>query len=231
MIFSHFIFHPKYRLNQYFVIILGEIQTNYSQMAWNKYYIVVTDQGLLAPTEVLTKLNLTGYELQGDALFQQTNKSNDLFIGTYEDKLVIANPDLTYGFFGEQPSQIETQFIAAFPDSEIAALAENSTVGEFGYNIITRQQRVRVKHGCDGEIYTDVGELLPEEESIKEGHIFDPEEMDEMRENMEEEEVQNLVDFEASWRAPAEISKRYFGVPVDSLGQAAIKLTRFKKVE
>lgn len=199
-------------------------------MAWNKYYIVVTNQQGTIPAEILTKLNLSSYQPAGEVNFLQTNKSDDLFIGTYEDKLVIVDGNLTYGFFATQPSDIETRFVTAFPSSEIAALAENSTVSEFGYTIIANGQCIRVKHGCDGEIYTDIGEVLPEEQEILAGHIFDPEELDEMRENMDEEEVQNMIAFEASWRTPAEISKRYFGSIIDNLDADAIKLTRYKKV-
>jgi len=172
---------------------------------------------------------LTGYEPAGKANFLQTNKSDDLFIGTYKDNLVIANPGLTYGFFAAEPSEIEKRFVAAFPSSEIAAIAENSTVGEFGYAIIDKGQRIRVRHGCDGEIYTDIGDALQEEEEISAGHIFDPEELDEMREDMDEEEVQNMVAFEASWRTPAQISKRYFGDCIDNLDKDDIQLTRYKK--
>jgi hypothetical protein len=198
-------------------------------MAWNKYYIVVTNQQETTSTEILTKLGLNDYQPAGEANFHQTNKSDDLFIGSYKDKLVIANPDLTYGFFAAEPSNIEKRFVTAFPSSEIAALAENSTVGEFGYSLIDNGQRKRVKHGCDGEIYTDIGETLPEEQEILAGHIFDSEELDEMREEMDEEEVQNMVNFEASWRTPAAISKRYFGDPIDKLKTDAIRLTRYKK--
>ena len=199
-------------------------------MAWNKYYIVVTNQQGATPTDILSKLSLTDYQSAGDANFHQTNKSADLFIGNYKDNLVIANPDLTYGFFAAEPTDIEKRFVAAFPFSKIAALAENSTVGEFGYSLIDNGQRIRVKHGCDGEIYTDIGEKLAEEEEILAGHIFDPEELDEMREDMHEDEVQNMVSFEASWRTPAQISKRYFGDIIDNLDTDAIKLTRFRKV-
>jgi hypothetical protein len=59
-----------------------------------------------------------------------------------------------------------------------------------------------VKHGCDSEIHTDIGETLPEEQEVLSGHIFDPEELDEMREDMDEEEVQRMITFEARWQTP-----------------------------
>jgi hypothetical protein len=75
----------------------------------------------------------------------------------------------------------------------------------------------------------DIGETLPEEQEILAGRIFDQEELDEMREDMDKDEVQNVIAFEASWRTPAQISKRYFGDRIDNLDTDAIKLTRFKK--
>lgn len=198
-------------------------------MSWNKYYIVITNQQGTSSGEVVSKLGLNNYTAAGEAHFLATNKSDDLFIGTYQDQLIIASPDLTYKFFASQPSDVEKKLVALFPASEIAALAENGTVDEFGYAIIDKGQRIRVKHGCDGEIYTDIGELLPEEQTILAGHIFDPEELDEMREDMDEQEVQNTVMFEASWRTPAEISKRYFGDRIDNLDTDAIRLIRYKK--
>lgn len=198
-------------------------------MAWNKYYIVVTNQQEANPIDILNKLGLTAFNQSGTASFFETNKSDDLFIGTYGDKLIIANPDLTYGFFANEPSEIEEKFVNAFPVSEIAALAENSTVGEFGYAVINNGKRIRVKHGCDGEIYMDIGGKLLEELEILAGQIFDPKELDEMREDMDEEEVQRMIEFEASWRVPAQISKRYFNSRIDNLDTDAIKLVRFKK--
>jgi hypothetical protein len=71
---------------------------------------------------------------------------------------------------------------------------------------------------------------IAEEQEILAGDIFDPEELDEMREDMGDEELQNMITFEASWRTPAQISKRYFGDRIDSLDTNTIKLTRYKKV-
>ena len=200
-------------------------------MAWNKYYIVVTAQPGFTPGLALTTIGLTGYRAADQVSFHQTNKSDDLFIGTYKDNLVIVQPDLTYAFFKETPSDIEKQFVAAFPNAEIAALAENSTVDEFGYNLIQNGRRIRVKHGCDGEIYTDIGDMLPEEEAILAGVVFDRDELEHMAEDLDAEEIQEIVSFEASWRVPAVLSKRYFGDIIDNLDEKALMMTRYRKVE
>jgi hypothetical protein len=83
-------------------------------MAWNIYYIVVTGQQGATPTETLIKLSLTGYQPAGEANFLQINKSDDLFIGAYKYKLIIADPDLTYGFFATEPSDIKKRFVMPF---------------------------------------------------------------------------------------------------------------------
>ncbi len=198
-------------------------------MAWNKYYIVITNQTEKDHQLVKDKLGLDDYKEKGAAYFGDTNKSDDLFIGYYEDKLIIADPDLPLSLFSENASITEQKFIAAFPDCEIAALVENSTVGEFGYAIIVNGQRIRAKHGCDGEIYIDIGNELPEEQTILSGNIFDAEEIEEMREYMDEEEIKNAIAFEASWRTPGDLSARYFGMNIEELPEHAIKMIHYKK--
>ena len=180
-------------------------------------------------TEVLPKLGLPEHEPSGEVNFLDTNKSDDLFIGTYEDNIIIVNPSMVYQLLSTELPELGERFITSFPTAEIAVLAENSTVAEFGYAIIDRGRRVRVKHGCDGEIYVDIGDLLAEEKEIMTGAIFSPEELEEMREDMDEDEVQEMIDFEASWRVSSEISKRYLGEDVESLSRDAIRFTRYKK--
>ena len=165
----------------------------------------------------------------GEANFQQTSKSDDLFIGTYKDTLIIANPDLTCDFFYARPSDIEKKFVAAFPFSQIVALVENSGDREFGYTIIDKGQRIRVMHGRGEKIFIDIGQSLPEEKTVRAGQIFEPEELDKMWGDYDEDQVMELYAFEASMRTPAEISKRFFGEIIDNLDADAIKLIRYKK--
>lgn len=197
-------------------------------MAWNKYFIVVTDQPIVDPGDFLERLGIKGWKLKGQANFLATNKSDDLFVGRYGNQLVIANPDLVHSFFSEDPREIERKFIETFPGSVIAVFMENSTVGQFGYSVIEGGQRIRLSDGSDGEIFHDFGSLLPEEEVIRAGSIFDPEELDEMKEEMDDEEVATMIRFEASWRVPRQLSKRYFGQSVEEVAEE-IKLAQYIK--
>ena len=202
---------------------------NTQYMAWNKYYVVVTDQPAIQPEEVMAKLKLRGYVKNGRSNFAATNKSNDLFIGNYGNLLIIVDPDLPIALFEESPSAVEKLFTDVFPNAEIAALVENSTVDEFGYAILKNGRRIRVKHGCDGEIYTDIGDFLVEEQLMLSCEIFSKEEIEEMSMDMDEEAVKNAIQFEASWRIPSELSKRYFGCVIDNLPPDDIQLTHFIK--
>ena len=85
-----------------------------------------------------------------------------------------------------------------------------------------------MKDGCDGEIYNDAGELLPEEQEILAEEIFGEDELDEMREDgMSEEEVQATVSFEASWRVPNLLSARYLGEPVGAIDTEQVMLIKY----
>ncbi|RYZ87524.1 MAG: hypothetical protein EOP06_12545 [Proteobacteria bacterium] len=197
-------------------------------MAWNKYFIVVTDQPAAEPREIIQRLGIEGWKLKGQTEFSATNKSDDLFIGHYNSHLVISNPDLVHSFFSDVVGEFEQRFIETFPGSVIAVFMENSTVGLFGYSIIEGGQRIRLSDGSDGEIFHDFGSLLPEEEVIRSGDIFDPEELEEMRQDMDEEEVAAMITFEASWRVPKQLSKRYFGQSVEEVAEQ-IKLSQYVK--
>jgi hypothetical protein len=198
-------------------------------MAWNKYYIFVKSPQLTDTTEILHKLGLAQYNPTEQVPLHYSNKPETLFVGFYRDSLLLVHPELPFQFFGDAPSETEKLFLSTFPGCEIAALIENSTVGLFGYAVIENGQKIRMKDGCDGEIYNDRGELLPEEQEILAEEIFGEEELDEMREDgLSEEEVAATVSFEASWRVPSLLTKRFLGVPVGAINTEQVQLTRYE---
>jgi hypothetical protein len=197
-------------------------------MAWNKYYIFVKAPESSDMDALLVSLGLGHYQPVEEVPLHYSNKPETLFAGFYQGNLLLVHPDLAFHFFGEGQSETEQLFIQTFPGREIAALIENSTVGLFGYAVLENGHKVRMKDGCDGEIYNDAGELLPEEQEILAEEIFGEDELDEMREDgMSEEEVQATVSFEASWRVPNLLSARYLGEPVGAIDTKQVMLTRY----
>jgi hypothetical protein len=198
-------------------------------MAWNKYYIFVKSPKVTDISEILAKLNLSQYKPTKEVSLHYSNKPKTLFIGFYNDTLIIVHPDLPFQFFHDTTTETEKLFIDTFPDSEIAALIENSTVGLFSYAIIEKGQKVRMKDGSDGEIYHDEGQLLSEEKEVLSEKIFQEDEIEEMKENgMSDEEVDAMIKFEASWRVPDRLTKRYLGETVSSIDTNKVILTMYE---
>jgi len=70
---------------------------------------------------------------------------------------------------------------------------------------------------------------LPEEKEILSGKIFEDEEIEEMREDgMSDHEVEARINFEASWRVPNLLTKRYLGETVDSIDTDKVMLTMYE---
>lgn len=198
-------------------------------MAWNKYYIFITSPKLTDMNAIMSKLNLQHYKPVKEVPLHYSNKPETLFAGFYNGNLLIVHPDLPFHFFGDTMSDTENLLVDMFPGSEIAALIENSTVGLFSYAIIDNGQKIRMKDGADGEIYHDTGGLLPEEKEILSGEIFGEEEIEEMKnDGMSNEEVDAMIKFEASWRVPNLLTKRYLGETAGSIDTNKVMITMYE---
>jgi len=179
--------------------------------------------------QILKKLNLEKYKPVKEVPLHYSNKPQTLFTGFYNGNLLIVHPDLPFQFFNDEQTDVERLFVDTFPDAEIAALAENSTVSLFAYAIIQNGKKVRMKMGSDGEIYHDDGESLPEEKQILSGEIFSKDDIQQMKEDgLSDEEVDAYIKFEASWRVPDLITKRYLGEPVGSISPDKVMLTQYE---
>ena|ERR1700733_11920127 len=197
-------------------------------MAWNKYYIFIQSPRLTNLDSILAKLNLGQFKPIREVPLNYSNKSGTLFAGFYHGNLIIVHPELPFYFFGDTQSDIEKLFIDTFPGCEIAALVENRTVALFSYAVIVKGKKIRVKDGADGMYFNDRGDLLPEEIEILSQKMFEEEEINEMKGNgLSAEEIAALINFEACWRVPNLISKRYLGEKLDSLDPEKIILTEY----
>ncbi len=198
-------------------------------MAWNKRYIIIKFPKLTNTEEILIKLNLAKYKPIKEVSLDYSNKPKTLFTGFYNDSFIIVHPDLAFDFFGKNQTETEQLFIDTFPNSEIAILVENSTVGLYSYAIINKGQKIRMKDGADGEVFNDEGNLLPEEKEILSQKIFEDDEIEEMKEDgMTDEEITAMINHEASWRVPDLLTKRYFGETVSSIDTNKIILTMYE---
>jgi hypothetical protein len=198
-------------------------------MPWTKYFIFVKSPELIDLREILPLLNLGHYQPINEVSFQDSNNPKTLFTGFYNGNLLIVHPELPFDFFSNEPSYTETLFTATFPGSEIAVLIEDTRVGLYSYAIIHEGQKIRMKNGCEGEVYNDMGYMLPEEREILSRPIFEPDEIADMKaDGMTEEEIFLVVEHEASCRVPNILAKRYLGEAASSIDTKKIILTMYK---
>ena len=135
-------------------------------MAWNRYYIFIKDVGSPDIADILPKLNLGQYKPLRDVTLSNTNKPTTLFAGIYNGNLLLVHQELVFKFFEPEQSDDERRFLEAFPESEIAVLISNESVNLFSFAILDHGVKIRMKDGCDGEIYNDVGAPIPEEQEV-----------------------------------------------------------------
>ena len=200
-------------------------------MAWNKYYIMISNQEKPITEKQLEELHLGNYRSIGKVNLFDTNKPQTLFTGHYNNSIIIVHPYLPFKFFEDEQSEEEKAFINCFPNSKIAALVENSTVGMFGFSIIVNGKKIRMKDGADGEIYNNEGIPLPEEDkSYKEfKEMMDKAEKEEIIEDMGEDGFEDYLKFESAWGMPNILSKEFLGEYVGSINGEKIEFVKYEE--
>lgn len=195
-------------------------------MAWNKYYVFVKGVGVEDVKDLLLKELVPEKEVN---LFD-TNKPQTLFAGEYNGCLILVEKHLPFEFFGAGLDAQAKALVDLFPEAEIGALLQNSTVGQYGYAVIKEGKRIRTKHGSEEEVYFESGTPLEEEQESPDEPLFEEEELDEMREDgLSEKEIREIIRFERDFRVPGKLVKRYLGVIFNDLDPAEVKLTQYRR--
>jgi hypothetical protein len=195
-------------------------------MAWNKYYIFIKGAGVKDIEDLLLKEMTPEKEVN---LFD-TNKPKTLFAGEYNNCLLLVEKDLPFEFFDAALATRAKALVELFPEAEIGALLQNSTVGLYGYALIKEGKRIRTKHGSEEEVYFEFGSPLPEEQESPDEPLFEEEELEEMREDgLSEKEIREIIRFERDYRVPGKLVKRFLGVPFNELDPAQVKLTQYRR--
>lgn len=201
-------------------------------MGWKFYTIFVKDNHINDNSEIetlLPELNLNSYKFDGEIGFYESLNSEFLCAGIVNNCLLITHQNLAMEFQEARVSDTEKAFIRRFPNSEISSLVYFSTTDLFGYSLIQNRKRLRVKSAADGEIFTNIGKKLDLEKEIKKNGVFDKEELEEMKEEMDREEINMMIDNEVGIRTTFQMSAWYLGKPLDEGNFENIKLLKFTK--
>lgn len=199
-------------------------------MGWKIYTIFISDPGNVEINETfVSSLGLTGFQYVGEEEFNFGPKRGDLFIGKYNDHLLISNADLNFQFFKSEATKVEKLFIERFRNSEMAVLTSGNI---YAYNIISKGVKVRVMEGGD-EVYQNAGELLPEEIMLSNARLIPEEDLKFMREDLTEEEIAKEIAAVISGETVFELTKRYLGMRIDSAAMEYHKIrgVRFENKE
>ncbi|WP_343691806.1 hypothetical protein [Chitinophaga sp.] len=197
-----------------------------SPMAWNKYYVLIKGAGVKDVEDFLLQELAPDKEVN---LFD-TNTPQTLFAGEYNGCLILVEKALPFEFFDVVLHPRAKALVERFPEAEIGALLQHSTVGEYGYTLIKGGKRIRAKHGSEESVYFELGSPLPEEQESPDDPLFEEEELEEMREDgLSEREIREIVRFERDVRVPGKLLKRFFGVVFNELDPVLVKLTRYRR--
>lgn len=99
----------------------------------------------------------------GSAIFPPADR---IYIGNYQNNLLICEAYLPYTFFSEQPPFTEELLTHIFPDKEIAVIVLHSTVNLWGFSIIKNGKRLRTRAGDYTGNLIAFGAPLKEEEYL-----------------------------------------------------------------
>lgn len=195
-------------------------------MAWNKYYVFIKGAGLKDVEDILLQDLVPDKEVN---LFD-TNKPHTLFAGEYNGCLILVEKALPVEFLDAVLQPRAKVLIERFPDVEIGALLQDTTIGQYGYAVIRDGKRIRTKHGSEESVYFELGSPLPEEQESPDEPLFEEEELEEMREDgLSEKEIREIVRFERDARVPGKLMKRFLGVVFNELNPVLVKLTQYRR--
>jgi hypothetical protein len=86
------------------------------------------------------------------------------WIGTLGDCVIIEGY-VAQDLFVDMPTKFKAALLRRFPDSDIAALTKQSTVGHWGFAVYRKGELIRCQHGVDSIVVREFGAHLPIEES------------------------------------------------------------------
>lgn len=189
-------------------------------MGWKASTIIINKPISVEPEKLLHDLGFTNLKKIGDASFEEAiNPENKtVYIGKYQDNLLICTPDLPMQFFEDNPTEAEKILAGRFPSSEICSIVLHSTVNLWGYAVLQNGKKVRARAGSsDDGTFVELGEPLAEEKALlgqaKVGK-------DGKRTYLSEADGEVMTEDQVGENFVFAICKRYFGEELDRAGDA-----------
>ena len=170
--------------------------------------------------DFVTSLGFKNFDFTEKTEFIFGPKIGELFIGVYEDYLMIAHSDLSFEF--ERESKTVSKFLSRFPNSEIINI-------HIGYilSFCLFENRIKIRRKSVGdEIFENTGELTKEELYWKKQELINKDELDDFTEKEYQIELEHRLTYETCF----ELTKKVFGKRFDEFNSDEYKHQGFKFV-
>ncbi len=138
-------------------------------MSWNALAIIIHKPTQIDNIELLEEFGFQNLKEIKDRIFQVAMEPyiNTIYIGSYQNNLLICETDLPKQFFKDIETQTEFILERIFPNSEICSIVIDSSVNLWGYSLIKNGRKIRAKAGSAKKgIFVEFGELLEEEKEL-----------------------------------------------------------------
>ena len=118
----------------------------------------------------IESIGFRGFEFTEETEFDFGPNIGELYVAKRNGNILISNADLIWQFTKPKTTKTEISFLSAFPESEVAII--NLGYGSY-FSVLENGKKIRTREVGD-EVYLDIGELLPEEKSIKKEDLIHP---------------------------------------------------------
>ena len=138
-------------------------------MGWKASFIIINKPTQVNHLEIIKELGFNKITEVGEDSFDEVMNPKDesIYIGSYNDNLIICIQDLPLHFLEEGVSKTEVILQKIFPNSEICAIVLHSVVNLWGYAVWKNGEKIRVRAGSSEEgTYIELGEPLEEEKEL-----------------------------------------------------------------
>gem|GEM_PF-5910128 len=132
--------------------------------------MVIIDTKIELPTEkLIKKIGGSKIVFEAETTFEEAINPEEgkLYFGTYQGNSIICDTDLPLIFYDDKLSKVEKLIIKLFPNNRILAVNLDSTSNFYGYVLIDKGKKVRVKVGdWERPVILELGQPLEEEKEL-----------------------------------------------------------------
>jgi hypothetical protein len=138
-------------------------------MGWRAAMVIIDTKIELPTKKLIKKIGGSKIVFEAETTFEEAINPEEgkLYFGTYQGNSIICDTDLPLIFYDDKLSKVEKLIIKLFPNNRILAVNLDSTSNFYGYVLIDKGKKVRVKVGdWERPVILELGQPLEEEKEL-----------------------------------------------------------------